>query len=112
MQPQKGTHLELRQLLKEDFGIDFAISGGNGNSRDNPIVIHRQEPNDYTSTEYGILKCLGIGRRIEWKVIKQSLFYHNDKKLDQLKIETKQATENEIITQIENYYLDITECLN
>jgi len=101
---------DLKLLLKADFGIDFPISGGMGNSRDNPIVIHRQVPNEYTSVEYGILRCLGIGRRLEWKVIQQSMFDHNGKTLDQLKIETKETTEDEIITQIENYYFDLTEC--
>lgn len=104
--------MNLRELLLRDFNIDFPISGGTGNSRDNPIVIHRQVPNDYTSVEYGVLECLGIGRRIEWKVIQQALMDHNDRTLDQLKVETKQITETEIITQIENYYFDITECVD
>ena len=30
---------------------------------------------------------------------------------DKVKIETEQTTEKEIITQTENYYFDITECL-
>ncbi len=98
--------MKLRQLLNEDFGIDFPISGGNGNSRDNPIVIHKQDPNDHTSIEYGILRYLGIGRRIKWKLIKQSLIEYEGRKLDQLKIETI----SEVTTQIENYYFDITEC--
>ena len=106
-----GTdHMDLRQLIKSDFDIDFPISGGTGNSHDNPIVIHKQVPNDYVSVEYGILRCLGIGRRIEWKVIQQSLIEHDGRKFDQLKIETKETTESEVVTQIENYYFDITEC--
>lgn len=104
--------MDLRQLLKTDFDIDFPISGGTGNSFDNPIVIQKQIPNDYTSAEYGILRCLGVGRRIEWKVIKQNVMHHNGRTLDQLKIETKQLTDTEVITQIENYYFDITECVN
>ncbi len=102
----------LRQLLKADFAIDFPISGGTGNSRDNLIVIHRQVLNDYISVEYGILSCLGKGREIEWKVLQQSFFDHNGRKLDQLKIETKESTDIELITQIENYYFDITECID
>ncbi len=102
--------MELKQLLQADFDIDFPISGGMGNSRTDPIIIHRQVPNDYTSVEYGILRCLGIGRRIEWKMIQQSVFDHNERTLDQLKIETKETTDAEVIIQIENYYFDITEC--
>ena len=67
--------INLRNLLKKDFGIDFPISGGTGNSRDNPIVVHKVEPNDYTSVEYGILRCLGEGRRVEWKVLQQAVLH-------------------------------------
>ena len=101
----------LRELLKGDFGIDFPISGESGNSRDMPIVIHHQVPNDYVGVEYGILRCLGIGRKIEWTLIQQSLVEHNGRTLDQLKIETRQTTATEIITQVENYYFDVSECI-
>src|SRR3990172_13203394 len=38
------------------------------------------------------------------------LLNHNGRTLDQLKIETRQLTDNEVITQIENHYFDIIEC--
>lgn len=101
-----------RELLKRDFGIDFPISGGFGNSRESPIIIHRQDPNDYTSVEYGILRCLGIGRGIKWKLLQQSLLEHEGRMLDQMKIETVELTPTEQITQVENYYFDITECFD
>ena len=104
--------MDLKERLAEDFDIDFPISGGTGNSRDNAIVIHRQIPNDYTAVEYGILRCLGIGRRIEWKVIQQGVLKHIGRTLDQLKIETKETTETEVVTRIENYYFDITDCVD
>jgi hypothetical protein len=102
--------MNLRKLLKADFDIDFPITGGSGNSIDNPIIIQKAEPNDYTSVEYGILKCLGLGRGIEWNFVKQELIYQNDKRFDKISIETKQMTDTEVITTIENYYFDITNC--
>lgn len=107
-----GGEVNLKEQLAEDFGVDFPISGGFGNSRDNPIIIHRVIPNDYTSVEYGVLKCLGIGRRIEWKLVGQTLMSHAGRRIDQIKIETIETTEEEIITQIENFYFDITECFD
>ena len=97
-------------MLLDDFGVDFPISGGTGNSRNSPIVIHHQTPNDYTAVVYGVLRHLGIGRHIEWKLLQTSLFEHNGRKLEQMKIETKWNTETEVVTQIENYYFDLTEC--
>jgi hypothetical protein len=102
--------MNLRELLKKDFGIDFPISGGFGNSRETAITIHRGEPNDYVSVEYGILRCLGMGRRIEWKLLGQMLIKHEGRMMEQMKIETVQLTDDERITQVENYYFDLSEC--
>jgi hypothetical protein len=43
--------MTLKDLLKNDFGADLPISGGFGNSIDNPIIIHRNGINDYVGTE-------------------------------------------------------------
>ena len=102
--------MRLKDLLKSDFGVELPISGGFGNSIDNAVIIHRSGINDYVGTEHFILKCLGKGRGIEWQILGQELLNHNDQQIDKIKIETKQTTELEIITQIENYYFDITEC--
>lgn len=103
--------MTLKEITFKCFGIKLPISGDYGNSIDTPIIIHREVPNDYVSVEYTLLKTIGLGRGIEWKMIKQTLMSHNDLMIDQLKIEIKQTNETEIITQIENYYFDITECL-
>ncbi len=102
--------MTLKEILKLDFGVELPISGGYGNSIETPIIIHRTDINDYVRTEYFILNCLGKGRKIKWKILKQELLSHNDKNIDKIKIETIQTTEFEIITQIENYYFDISEC--
>ncbi|MBK8954280.1 MAG: hypothetical protein IPM34_01810 [Saprospiraceae bacterium] len=102
--------MTLQELLKKDFRISLPISGGFGNSLENAIIIHREGINDYVGTEHIILECLGIGRRIQWKKLGQELLTQNNKIIDKIKIETKQLTETEEISQIENYYFDITEC--
>lgn len=103
-------NINLKELLKKDFGVDLPISGGIGNSIDNPIVIHLAKYNDYVGTEYSVLECIGKGRGIEWKIVEQGLLSHQNKKIDKVKIETIQLTDDSKITQIENYYFDITEC--
>lgn len=76
------------------------------------IIIEKQFPvNDYIGVEYHILKLIAIGRNIEWKTIQQNLLHCEGRKIDQIKIQTKLKTETELITQIENYYFDITECM-
>jgi hypothetical protein len=102
--------MTLKELIKLDFGVELPISGGFGNSLTSPIIIHRIGINDYIGTETFILKCLGKGRGIEWKILSQELQHYNEAIIDKIKIETIELTENESITQIENYYFDITEC--
>jgi hypothetical protein len=102
--------ITLRELLLADFEIDFPISGGTGNARENPIVVHYRVPNDYVAVEYGVLRCLGVGRGVEWKLLQNSFFELDGRRIEQMRIETKWRTETEVITQIESYYFDLTEC--
>ena len=104
--------MDIRKLLKKDFDIDLPIKGGAGNLIDNPVIIERTRLNDYVAVEHMVLKYLGLGRNIDWKIISQELIQNNDREIDKIKIETISTTEEEIITQIENYYFDITECVN
>lgn len=102
----------LRQMLAQDFDMDLPISGGFGQSVEEPIILEKVVPNDYVSVEYAVLKCLGIGRGIEWRLLKQTLLEHNGRMIDQMKIETRQLTDSEAITQVENYYFDVSQCIN
>jgi len=111
-QPPKNEPINLRELLKAEFGIDFPITGGPGNSPDSPIVILRQQPNDYTSCEYGILNCLARARSMEWKLLQQSVMHHNGRTLDQMKVQMTEHTPDEVRKSIENYYFDITGCVD
>lgn len=80
--------MDIRKLLLDDFGVDLPISGGQGNSIDNPVVIEKTGMNDYVGTEYAILKYLGIGRGLEWKKLQQEYLIHNNRHIDKIKIET------------------------
>lgn len=101
--------MTLKELIKFDFGVELNISGGFGNSIAAPIIIHRVGINDYLGTETFILQCLGKGRNIEWKIINQELIHIEKQKIDKIKIETIEFGKKDKITQIENYYFDITE---
>jgi hypothetical protein len=64
--------MNLRELLNSFFDYDLLISGGIGNSRDNPIVIHKQESHDYIHVETTVTMFLGILRGIVWEWVAQS----------------------------------------
>jgi hypothetical protein len=103
--------MTIRERLFKDFNVDLPITGGVGNSIDDPVILEIVDPiDDFIDTEYLYLKLIGIGRGIEWKFMTQFLMEHENKKIDKIQIETIQQLENETITQIENIYFDITDC--
>jgi hypothetical protein len=104
--------MDIKNLLLKDFGVNLPISGGLGNSIDNPIIIHREGLNDYVGTEYTVLKFVGQSRGVKWEKTGQELISYNGRRIDQIKIKTEVTTDEEIITQEENYYFDITDCFN
>lgn len=99
--------LSLRELLKQDFDLDLPISGGSGNSKDNPIII--EPTRNPVDVEYAVLKCLGIGRNVQWKFLRQEFFTYNGKRMDKIKIEVVELTDTQIITTIENYYFQLPD---
>ena len=60
------SDINLRALLKADFGVEYPISGGTGNSRDSAVVIHYQVPNDYVAVEYAVLRCQWALASLGW----------------------------------------------
>jgi hypothetical protein len=106
----KKEKMDIKQQLLKDFGVDLPIHGGFGNSIENAVVINRRGLNDYVSVEYSFLRCIGRGRGIEWKLLNQQLVHQDGRTYDKMKIETTELTPTEVITTIENYYFDITDC--
>jgi hypothetical protein len=102
----------LRELLLNNFDVDLPISGGFGGSKDDPIILLAEARPDYVATEYTILRCIGMVRRVEWKQKQQTLLMHMGRFLDQIKIETIETSETEIITSTVNYYFDVSACIN
>ena len=59
-------------------------------------------------TQMQLLKGLGMGRRILWRIIRKNLITNDLKSIEKIEIETKEILEEEIITQLENYYFDVS----
>lgn len=96
--------MSLKEMLLHDFGLDLPITGGLGQSPNDPIIISSSSPEEVAHTEVNVLRCIGKGRRIFWRTLEKSSQAQGGLWLEKIKIETKQITEKEIITQRENYY--------
>ena len=106
----KNPFERLKDIIKPDPSINLLIKSGTGNSIDDPIIIEKSKKYDCVKFESALLDFISDKRGIEWKLLEQKLISQEKKHIDILKIETKQFTEHEIITKIEDYYFDITDC--
>ena len=95
---------EIKKELLERFGLDLPISGGIGDSVDNPIVVLETEEFDYIETEYTYLENWCILQEKDYKFIKQALIEKGDKRIDRMTIETDEEKGT-----LEDFYFDITE---
>lgn len=86
------------------------ISGGSGNSIDDPIKI---EPTglmtDFVGTEYAIIKYLSIIRGLITKPNEQGLLFHGEKVIDKITCMTLQKMNEEMVSSSETYFFDITD---
>lgn len=102
--------MDIKELFNKAFNVNLSISGGMGNSIDNPVIIHSDGVlNDYVQTEYAVMDYMAIGREMEWKLIKQEFISHGNKKIDRLTVEVKGIGNNIMPIQHEFMYFDITE---
>jgi hypothetical protein len=98
----------LRDLMLRDWGYDLPIAGGRGQSRDDPIVITATNPDVAAFTQMRLLQGLGRGRGIYWRCLGRKLVGEERHGIEQFKIETIELTPTQKITQVENYYFDLS----
>ena len=92
----------LRETIYVFFWVDLSISGGNGQSIDDPILIDVAE--DWVSLEYKIIGFIQqLGNKI-WRMEKQELIKKGNKYIDKISIVLDDDQ-----THYHNYYFDITK---
>jgi hypothetical protein len=111
--PKPIHKLALKELLNSDFGLDLDIGGGFGQSLNDPIFIFSNTVSEAAQTELSVLRGIGKGRNsasVEdgggffWRSIGIKLVSESTPQIIQHKIETKDINNDEVVTQIENYY--------
>ncbi|MFC4691278.1 hypothetical protein ACFO5T_12640 [Dokdonia genika] len=76
--------MTLKDIIKANYNQDLEISGGNGNSIEEAIIIHKTSINDYVGTEHFILECIGKEKGLKWEFVGQRLFAHNGRRIDHI----------------------------
>jgi hypothetical protein len=92
----------LHDLLLADFGLDLPILGGAG-KKASPVVITSPTLQEAVDVQMQVLRCLGIGRRVAWRVVEQEVLQSADRTV-RVGIETIQFTGQEFASLRESYY--------
>jgi hypothetical protein len=106
-----GEKASWREQIMRDFGLDLPIGSGSGSSREDPLVILTSNPDEVVLTEMLLLGCVGKVFDKLWRVRARSIMDGRWCNLEQVKIETKQLTATQIISEAVNYYFDVSALL-
>lgn len=101
----------IRDIVKEEYGIDLPIHGGQGKDIEDPIVVELTEKNNIIGIEYTVLIFLGVINDYDWQPISQTLHLLDNKKVDQIDIQISDDNDPESF-RIEKIYFEITECFD
>lgn len=102
------TGEEIREMIRNDFGVDLPIGGGSGTRLHDALTIHRTEGSNAAAIEHAYLKHIGLGRGIVWQVMEQALVYHEDRRIDRVTIMALWYEGERLVRQEETYYFDVT----
>ena len=91
----------IKNLLKQDFGMDLDISGGLGQSRDDPIVVLCHSDSKAAHTELLVLRGLGKGRRVLWRSVGTHQIPNSAGMMHQIGIETERfGSSNGVVSEL------------
>lgn len=116
----------LRELFKKVFDVDLPISGGFGQSIDDPIVVHADNSTVGVKMEYQIIGFLQELAGNAWHRGEQTLIRMGGKSFDKVSISLedpivpcfmsdkmspsdKESVAMDIAPMQQDYYFDITE---
>lgn len=100
--------MNLKDMLKRDFGLELRISGGYGLSLDDLIIVLNSNPFDASMTEMHILRAIGKERSSIWRTLARTPVEIDRRSLEQIEIKTIEVVESEIIMQKTNHYFDVS----
>lgn len=101
---------DLKNLVKSSAGVQSELSGGQGHSYDEAIIIENNGIESYMSIQRAVLWSLGSHKKMCWEVIEQETHPHNGRNIDVLTIEKRKMDDRGIVsTGTQQVFFDITD---
>ena len=103
--------MALRQMLLKEFKKNLPISGGIGQSLDEPIVITTSDPEDAALTQLEVARCIyGFNGRY-WRLIERTAVPTDVGRIEKMSCEIKFIEDDQVITETRNFYFDLSHAL-
>ena len=96
------SEIPLRLRLNADFGVELDIEGGTG-KKTAPIIVTARTVEQAVATQMQVLRCIGKGRRIAWRLLSQESADIAPKAV-RTTLETVEFAGDEVVTQKEGWY--------
>jgi hypothetical protein len=103
--------MSFRKTIKNKFGVDLPIQGGDGTCIESPIIIDQTQKYNYVSLEKTCINYACQIHGIEWVMEHQELIDHEKKSIDILKIRFSNDGDFENNYKIVSFYFDISDCI-
>jgi hypothetical protein len=101
--------MKLREMLLKDFDKDLPISGGFGQSADDPIILTSKNPMEAATTQLEVARCVYGINGWYWRAIERLPVEGPMGRVEKLTSEVKYAEGDQIITEKRSFYFDLSE---
>jgi hypothetical protein len=101
--------MNVRDMIKRDFGIDLPIICGTGNSREEPFVVNAKTVDEAFDVMVTLIRLIGIGGGRYWRSLSCTRIEHMFSELFQYKIEVEEFSHGEVVSINRNHYFEFPE---
>jgi len=95
---------EIYMILKDTFGLDLPLSGGNGQSIDDAITINVRDGVRAEKIENKILECIHRLGNKEWQIERTQVLEHKGRRIRKTSVVLSDDPAN-----YRNFYFDVTD---
>ena len=98
----------LSDQIQRDYNLALPLAGGDGRSRDCPIVITCTDPSEGSFVEETIMFCLNDARQYFWRPLAKERFTEAGRTIEVYRYEAKYVQGDQFVTEQSRFYFDIT----
>jgi hypothetical protein len=97
-----------RELIRRDFDIDLPISGGNGNSLAERIILETESPFSASRIEFELIKCIFDRLNYFWRIVEKTAIDGLQSRVEKVGLEIQFAEAEQVVTERRSFYFDIS----